>query len=210
MTELDHRLVGLMLTAALSGGACAGSPTNTLHSPHGVFAVTFYGSGTAPTLPLLASRLIGSVDGRTGTLCTGVELHRAHWFDTSFDRSYATAHWEQENVIRFRALPVAADRPSDRLVIRNDTDRVVPCLKVYLSDLLLVMDVKAGATFELDVSRPPGGDVCFSVTAIGRDISVEPATVRFERSDYPVNASVTSTVRISNKRLSLAVALSAS
>jgi hypothetical protein len=93
-------------------------------------------------------------------------------------------------------------------VVRNETNRVVPCVRVYLSDMLLVMDIKPGGDVRVDVTRSPGGPDRFIAEA--RDLAALTASASelFDRSKYSMNMPVTCTVTISNEGLSLAVAAS--
>ena len=203
--------IGTVLGFGLAVGvaaSCSTSQSQTVQSPHGNLTFTLRGSTNAPRLPLVTSIVVGSVNGKDGDLCTAVELHRAHWFDTAFDDLYMPPSWERENALRFRAPRRASSESTDRLSIRNNTDQSVPCLKVLLSDLVLVVDVKAGEAVELGVSRASGGVVDFSAEAKGLSTPIAPANLMFDRSDYPPYIPVTCTITIAKDRLSLAVSAS--
>lgn len=153
--------------------------------------------------------LTASASGPQGELCSGVELYRADSFDTAFSGRYPSSDWPRDDTLHFK-MAWRGSLSADSLQIRNESDRVVPCLQVFVSDLLLVMNIKRGDVIDLQVNRQPGGTLYFATKARSGNKIIAEASRSIDRSAYGVDVPVTYTVTVANERIDLGVAASAS
>jgi hypothetical protein len=139
--------------------------TDVLRSPKGSYSVSLIGNRSKPLLPLSYSNLTATVSGRDSLLCSNVDLFRADFFDRAFAVKYPTTSWPHENVLRFQTKFDKRSDLSDIVWIKNESAQIVQCLKVQLVDLFLIMDMQAGDTLQVPVTRQPGGAVYFAAEA---------------------------------------------
>lgn len=84
-------------------------------------------------------------------------FHSGDAFDPSFNVLYPENEWQGQNVLHFFQSENPGRGPSQRIVLSNNTNRIIKSIKLECLDKFLIFDLEPGAELRLS-SSPTKGD----------------------------------------------------
>ena len=140
----------LVLFAPQIGCELPPGERRTFKSPDGRYVVEASGRFTIPPVPIIENVVRFDVRRDGSTLVQGRMVTSADFFDKGFDTKYGPPNWVAPRVLRF---PARVQAPfSDAVVVRSLSGSNLQYVEIVTHDVLLLLDLPAGAEMELPVT----------------------------------------------------------
>jgi hypothetical protein len=159
----------VMTCAAIVTTACTldTRPPTELRSPGGEYTVIIRGLGARALTPAFNHAVTGHVVKTGSSELTPVSFSIGDSLDQPFETQYSSTEWPAPNILLFKGSR-ANQRQSDDLVIRNESDRIVPCIKIFTIsnyDYVLALDMKPKSQSVIAWRPEQGGEKAYFMAA---------------------------------------------
>jgi hypothetical protein len=133
--------------------------------------------------------------------CTNVTLYQSDFFDESFTDRYKGKSWPRENTFRVEAASSHRPTSRDKLEIISESTDVIPCVKINLVDLFLIVDFAPGEKLSFEIPRQRGG-IWFAADVLQGGEILRSGQAGFDRDDLP-DVTLSLTVRVRSDQILL-------
>lgn len=138
-------IVTVYCALLLMGGCTRDTrPPQEMRSPSGEYTVIIQGLGGRALTPAFNHAVTGRVVKAGSSETIPITLSVEDSLDQPFETQYSSTEWPAPNILIFKGSQ-ADQRQGDDLLIQNESDRIVPCIKVFTIsnyDYVLALDVK--------------------------------------------------------------------
>jgi hypothetical protein len=115
----------------------------------------------APTSLFVVHAIRGEIKRASGQVLAQLELYRGDHLNSGFSDKYGSALWAAPNVVRFPRRIAYDNAGSAQLVITNESDAQIDCLKINAGDLFLIMDLPPRTVVVVPASAHLPGELVF-------------------------------------------------
>ena len=123
-------------------------PPQEVRSPGGEYTVVIQGLGGRALTPAFKHAVTGRVVKTGSSESIPISFSVEDSLDQPFETQYSSTEWSARNVLILKGSQ-ANQHQSDDLLIQNESDRIIPCIKIFTIsnyDYVLVLDVKPKST----------------------------------------------------------------